>query len=235
MKKIFLIIVIIISILLISIGIYLNVSKDSEEVLEDNYDLNELGRVITCYNEECTNQITDVYAKMTYDYDSEKLQSVIEKINRETEQNYKKATTSNTSDPTCSHISGFAKNSIRYSNEYHLYKIENLITIAVKRDKQNICTFTGESYPMESYFFDTTQNDFITHEEAKKQLGYTTENINKSITEGIKAIVKEMNLTVSPKEEYRDLTIYYTTAGDPYVSFYFDELEYHYSVPLIKE
>ncbi len=236
-SKILIILIVVLSLGLIAGGIYLSTSSTPKNLTpptKESYGLNELGRVTTCYNEDCTNQVTDIYAKIEYEYKSEKLQKVIKKINEDTEKNYQEAINSDTSDSSCSSISGYAKNSIRYSNEYHVYTTDEIISIAVKRDKQNICTFTGTSYPLESYFYDIKNDKFLETKEILKLLGYTEDNLKYTITTGLAALAQEMNITINYLDEYKDTALYYTTAGDLYVSFYVNELGYHYAVQLIK-
>lgn len=236
--KILLIFIIILSTVLIGLGIYFNFSNEKENKAEDpiaSYDLNELGVIKTCYSEDCENNVEDTYYKMSHKNTSAVLQNAIKKINTQIESDYKEATESNMTDSSCSALAGFNQHSIRYYHQYYSYTKDDIIFLAFKRDKINICNDNKQSYQFETYYYDTKQNKMLTQDEVLSKLGYSKEDIKSSITSYIDIIAKLEQETIQTKQDFSDAVVYCDTVGDLYVSFHAENLQEYRVASLIKQ
>lgn len=236
-NKIFPIILIAIGISLIVIGLIstnkiLNKAKVPKKL--EGYDIKETSTLTTCIDENCEYKMEDLYADISYDYDSDILQKAIKELNENTQKYYKIANES-TIDASCqATIPTANKNSIRIKSDYNTYSDGKVITLNIKRTKINICTNEKESFQSENYVYDIEDDKMLTLEETKDKLNITNQDIHTAIKNANDNFVVEYNTPIITKEEYADIKIYYNTAGDLYVSYYVDELN-EYMQALLRE
>lgn len=228
------ILLIIIPIVLIVVGVIFTIFPLSKKELPTikNYGLEETKKIVTCYSPDCKNSIEDIYANMSYDYESDLLQEKIRKINQDTADYYNLVINSTTEEKTCSSIRNYNKHSLRVSNHYHSYTTDQLISISVKRSKINICTDDVEAYQTEAYIYDIAEDKLLSVEETMKTLGITQKDIMEAIENTNKAFAESTGKTIVTKEHYDDIALFYNTVGKLYVSYFIDEINDYYSAPI---
>lgn len=229
-KNILLIILIFGAFALIGAGVMLVApaeKNDKKGQEHDLYDLKEYGRIKTCFSEDCQNSVTDVYAKISYDYDSKVLQNAINNINKQIESDYKEASNSDVTSPQCSEIPSTNKHSIRYYHQYYSYTNNDIVYLAFKRDKMNICDGSNISYQVDAYYYDIKNDKMIDRATLLKRIEYEEASVESAIKEELSYLSIEKNITLEYNDKYKDNVIYYDSIGDLYVSFYVEELGIH--------
>lgn len=236
-KNIPIIIVIVLAVLLIGVGVILTTNNDTKKSTPptaENYKLEEYGTITTCYNEDCSAFAGDNYAKITYDYDSKKLQDAIDKINKETEENYSEAKNSTTNDSSCELIKDYNENSIRYSNQYNVYTNDKVVSIAVSRTKINVCTNEYNPRQTEVYIYDFINDKILTLEETMNLLDITYNDIHEDIYATNKELSQLEKVEITTKDKYDDVVLYYNSVGTLFASYYIEELNVYYSASITK-
>lgn len=237
-SKIFSIILIVLGIGLITVGIFTNNRqpelKNAPKGI-NGYTVKEKNVIKTCYDPECQSEKTDLYADISYKYDSKVLQNAIKILNKNTTNFYKVASESTMEDPNCSpEIRAVNKNSIRFSNDYNTYSDGKVITLNIKRTKTNICTREVESMQSENYVYDIENDKMLNIEETMQKLQISKEELNNAIKKSNETLSRITGKQIATKDNYTDIKIYYNTKGQLYVSYYVDETKEYISA-LIRE
>lgn len=236
-KKIFPIVLMVIGIGLIALGLISTnkiLDKTKKPKKLEGYDIKETSTLTTCIDENCEYKMEDLYADISYDYDSDTLQKAIKELNENTQKYYKIAKES-TIDASCQATNPSAnQNSLRIKSDYNTYSDGKVITLNIKRTKINICTNEKESFQSENYVYDIEDDKMLSLEETKTKLNITNQDIHTAIKSANENFALEYNITITTREEYTDIKIYYNTAGDLYLSYYVDELK-EYMQALLRE
>lgn len=198
----------------------------------DGYNINKFATLSTCLDENCEYQSSDLYANLSYDYDSQVLQKAIKKLNDSTSSFYSMANQS-TLTPGCVAATSNQKG-IRISSDYNVYSDGNVATFNIKRIKTNICTQETESYQSENFVYDFEKDKLLTLPEVKEKLNITDEELLLAIKKSNDTLAMTYNIPIVTQDNYEDVKIYYNTAGDLYVSYYVEEMKEYVSA-LIRE
>lgn len=235
-KNIVPIVLIVIGIILMGFGIFtvfLTPEKKEYPKKIEGYDVKEFDTLETCLDENCEYKQTDLYADISFDYDSDVLQNAIKKLNESTKKYYNMAKNSTVDTTTCVTPSA-NQNSIRISSDYNVYSDGKVITLNIKRTQLNICTNETESYQSENYVYNLETDKMLNLKETMEKLNITNKDINEAIKNSNDSLSQAYQVPINTKDNYADIKIYYNTAGDLYVSYYVDELN-EYMSALLRE
>lgn len=205
-----------------------------KEEAVDTLEVKRENTLDVCKEEPC-NIYGGQYYKINYSGDIDEVKSIVNNINNETQQVYEIANTSNMEDESCASFRNLYNHSIITFTEYFNYEDENFVSIAILRNKKNICTNEIES-EQKAYIYDKNEKKVITQEEFIVKLNVTQDEINNAIQQSLDTLntYDRTNYTIENtyQDGVRDSLIFYNDDGRLFISYKQNETGIHRAVDL---
>ena len=225
MKKIS-VMVFVIAILAIAVGSTLllknrNMKEETEEekIVYNNFKISEELQIDVCKDKNnCPTLAEKKFEILSFDYNNDKLQAVINEINKKTKEEYEAMLASNLLDASCASLSSVLNHSLVYNDDIGLYEDENYVSIAVQHFKTNLCTEEVVEEVPQVYIFSKKDNEFISQKQFREQLGINNEFLIDAIKKNVKKENKEMKYNYAIENaldtEIDKLNLFYNSSGD---------------------
>lgn len=182
-------IVVILGIAMIGCGILTyNFSDLINEESKEKISLKEYKKVSMCQNtEDC--ELADVEFKLIES--NTKIKEVSDKIaevNNKTKDDYEMVTSSITDKlEGCAQVKDIYKYSSYITTNYELYENNKVISIAVNKTTQNLCTNSEETTPYDIFIYDKKNKKELTQQDILKEIDYTEDMIKEVVAEVIQS------------------------------------------------
>ena len=180
---------VIVGIIMIGSGLLIyNINPQKSATKKEGFVLKDYKKMTMCpISKGC--ELEDAKFKtIEFDTTIEMVSNKIAQINKETKDYYEMASASTTDDSeVCAHRKDAYKYSSYITTDYQLYENDEIISIAVNRVIQNLCTNSQETTPYDIFIYDKKQKKELTQQELLDRLGYTDDMIKGVITDMIKS------------------------------------------------
>lgn len=178
--------------------------EKTENEKEQRYSFGETKESDLCISPDNCPIIQNEYSTLDFKTDIKKVDDIVKKINKETEDYYQKSIKSDMSDPSCSSKKDIFKHSFSVHSDFYIFENDNFISIAVERILLNLCTDTSEQTQLETYFYDKKSKKILTQEEIKQKFDIYEERITTTIKNNIAKLNEDSDSKLSYEETYKD-------------------------------
>lgn len=216
--------------LILVIILVLVIPKNNKVHSKFIYELSEKNakKIKNCHDEKnCWIKPVDYYYTLVLKGDYPALQKKVDKINKDTKDDYKSAKSSVTEtadeSDSCYAVKDVFYHRYSYTTDYYGYDAGDLVGIAVQRKEYGLCDDSVTVNQVEAYIYDKKTDKIISQEEFKKREKITDKEVRTAI-ENLVNFTKEQGVDVALYDEYDDVVLFYGSEGEIFVSFRITEL-----------
>lgn len=216
--------------ILIAVCIMIFVTGRKVESSKFNYKLAEKNalKIKNCYDENnCWMKPTDYYYTLVVDGDYPALQKKVDKINKDTKNDYENAKSSVTETAeegdSCYDVKDIFYHRYSYSRDYYAYETKDLVSVAVQRKEYSLCDDEVSVNQVEAYIYDKKTDKIISQEEFKKREKITDKEVRTAI-EALVDFTKNQGIDTSLYDNYDNIILFYGSEGEIFVSFEIAEM-----------
>lgn len=164
-------------------------------------------------NSDCSIPLIE-YKNINIKINDKAIKKIVTKINKKTNELYKKSKNSDLNAPECITKKDLFKYRMIYQNIFDTYENSEFFSIALKRNAIDVCYDKIVSENVEVYYYDKKKKKFLTQDDILKKLSVKSIDIEKKIAINVFKINEKEN------KDYK----YYKTKNNGKLSFkvYFD-------------
>lgn len=211
---------------------YKTANSKKSKSKEDGITVSEDLVIAMCVDETNCDYSPEVkYPLIKINYANDELQKALKTINDITKENYEKSLSSTLIDTSCQEVKDKYQHSLAHRLNYNLYEDKEIISIALERSEQNLCTKEYKTNPPEVMIFSKKDNKFITQQELKKLKEIEDIDIQTAIKRNIETQNSVTNTAYSYeniKQDETSTSLYYMNDGSLHI-YYFqpEDSQYH--------
>lgn len=226
MKKIVWI-VIILGAVMVGAGIIIyNFSNPKVENEKEKFEFKTYKQVPMCQNTEVCELADADFSLISSNTKIKEISDKITEINNKTKEDYEMLISSPTDGlEACAQVKDIYKYSTYITANYKLYEDNNIVSIAVNKTTQNLCTNSEETTPYDVIIYDKKNKKELTKKDILKKINYTENMIKDTITLAIESenINSENPTTLESEFEFTEdeliYNLFYSTDGNLTLSY----------------
>lgn len=231
MKKIGILLIFISAFILLGVGVYLSLDTKKTPPLKisKNYTLEPITEISICKDKNNCRIQQDNYYKLIYNTDIEILNNIIKKINSDTNKYLEETKKEKANASSCQNVKDlYNYNKMIYTN-YYIYQNKDLISITVKRTKEDLCTNFQKEEGSDVYIYSIASKKVLTQKEFRELLRIDDSKIQEAIEQDIKV---QENLSMLPPTEQQEKTedyqekLFYNNDGNLLLTYKYNNLVY---------